>query len=144
MHRQKPESSSDDRPGQFDTIGETPDASRGEVNRIRQVYRPTGLTAELSVEYANGSLEVTYYNFTTTGFKVSHRRYVKPDVPGPRYVESETLFDPKTGVWYTKSTYRPDGTLQFQDEPGPDKFSVTRKIFDVDGNTLLRTVVLEQ
>src|SRR5262249_3155585 len=120
------------------------DQSRGEVSRIRSVYRPTGITAELTVEYANGNVEVTQYNFTSTGLKTSFRRYVRVSPSGRTYLQHETLFDAKTGEWYKAFQYRPDGTLQFLDEPGPDKYSVTRKVYDVDGKTVLRTLVLEQ
>ena len=134
----------DDKPGQFDTIRETADQSRGEVSRIRSVYRPTGLTAELTVDYADGSVEVTQYNFTSTGLKNSFRRYVRVSPSGRTYLERETLFDAKTGEWSKALRYRADGTLQFRDEPGPDKYSITRTIYDTDGKTVLRTLVLEQ
>lgn len=134
----------DDKPGEFDVINETPDKSMGEVSRTRTIYRATGRTAQLSVAYYDGSVEVTENDFTT-GFTTNHRRYVQPDASKPRYLERESLFDAKTGEWTKEFYYRPDGTAMFLDEPSrTDKFATNRTIYDVDGKTVLRRVVLER
>jgi hypothetical protein len=129
-----------DRPSQIRNIQETPDATKGEVERLRSIYEPTGETVALTISYDNGTTIASEYQ----SGKLSHQRELSPH-PAKKglYLHSETLYNVQTGEILKKRWYRwQDGSLMQEDEYGA-RF-ISRTIFQADGKTPKHRLLLEK
>lgn len=130
---------SSDQPSQIRDIREPGDAGKGEHERIRSIFIPTGETLTLTIAYLNGTkLRYSY----AAGAVQREEEFVPHPAKKGYYRKREAFLNVKTGDKIWQKLYRINQTLEQEDQYS--QCCISRTKFAADGKTPVSKVLLDR
>lgn len=120
------------------SVTEPGDSTKGEVERIRSIYAPTGETVDLSIVYQNG----TTMRFSYVAGRLQREEEFVPHPAKTGLIRKREAFLNQSGDKIWQKLYRVDGSLEQNDRY--TSCCISRTKFAADGKTEVSKMLLDK